>query len=264
MPHTRSLTFPRACALLLAVVGLSLLGGCPEQVSTTPPRRFEVHAVQTSEGPILVRFDTATGELTQSPLADGRDWAPLGSAFRSQASDRRAGRYVLDYVQSPSIPLTFVRVDVDTGAVWRISHPRSHDWTALQSPAAAPGGDGPAPTVARAPERASARSPARPQRPEPRPTGTDVEAFVEAVTSIDLPSDMRSWAVEQLGKGPTEYAVGPLIELLGDPDPAVVRTAARALPRHDDPRVRPALEQLTKHEVPEVRRTAEMALSELH
>jgi len=250
--------------LLWVMFGLLLLGGCQEQASTTVSRRFEVHAVQTSEGPILVRFDTATGELTESPLADGRGWAPLGSGVGGLPADRRVGRFVLDYVQSPSIPLTFIRVDVDTGAVWRIGHPRSHDWTALQSPAGATAGDAPAPIVAPAPKPASPSPAARPQRSERSPTGKDVEAFVEAVTSINLPSDMRSWAVEQLGRGPTEYSVGPLIELLADPDPAVVRTAARALRQHDDPRVRPALEQLTKHEVQEVRRTAEAALAELH
>jgi HEAT repeat protein len=80
---------------------------------------------------------------------------------------------------------------------------------------------------------------------------------------MDLPSDMRSWAVEQLGHGPTEHAVGPLVDLLADADPVVVRTAARALAGHDDPRVRPALEQLAQHEAPDVRRVAERALSSL-
>ena len=42
--------------------------------------------------------------------------------------------------------------------------------------------------------------------------GVDVDAFVEAVTSLDLPADIRSWAVEQLGNGPSEYAVTPLID----------------------------------------------------
>lgn len=277
MPYARTLALSHLCAVLVAVLGLSLLGGCDNQASTTPPRRFEVHAVQTSQGPILVRFDTATGELTQSSLADGRIWTPLGTQPRSRAGEHRAGRYALDYVQSPSIPLTFIRVDGETGAVWRLSHPGDRDWTAVHSAAAGPEADGTAPTAVAAPEPQSVASDAvarlaSASRPESsagservgrRPTKTDVDAFVEAVTSMDLPSDMRSWAVEQLGHGPTEHAVGPLVDLLADADPVVVRTAARALAGHDDPRVRPALEQLAQHEAPDVRRVAERALSSL-
>jgi len=86
---------------------------------------------------------------------------------------------------------------------------------------------------------------------------------VEAVASDELPSDIRSWAVEQLGNGPTEYAVGPLIDLLGDADNRVVRSAARSLAKHEDPRVRPALEGLKQHDAPEVRRVAEASLARL-
>jgi hypothetical protein len=240
--------------------------GCQEGVSATPPRRFEVHAVQTSAGPMLVRFDTATGELTQSPLADGRDWQPLGSLPALAGGAPRPGRFSLDYVQAPSIPLTFIRTDTETGAVWRLGHPRDRDWTALRSGGPAAQADSPTPPPA-AREARERRSPppapaVSPERPAPAPAG-DVEPLAEAAESGELPTEMRTWAIEQLGTTPGERSIVSLLDLLDDEDPTVVRTAARALARHDDPRVRPALEALTQHGSTEVRRVAESELARL-
>jgi hypothetical protein len=256
---------PRSGVALLALLLLSFHTGCQEQSSSTAPRRFEVHAVQTAEGPVLVRFDTATGELTQSPLTGGREWLPLGS-LPGVGPERRAGRYALDYVQAPSIPLTFIRVDTDTGTVWRMRHPGDRDWTALRGSSSSLGQaekpPAPRPERDRRPA-AAAPQPAVPAIADPTPTADEVGTLIEAASSADLPAEMRGWAVEQLGNSPGEQAAGALVELLGDEDPLVVRAAVRALAKHDDPRVRPALEQLKQHDTPEVRRVAESVLSGL-
>jgi hypothetical protein len=250
------------------LLGLALLlvpVACQEQADVVPRRRFEVHAVQTSAGPMLVRFDSATGALTQSPLADGREWQPLGSTPALAGGSSRPGRFSLDYVQAPSIPLTFIRADTETGAVWRMGHPRDRDWIALRtSPPTAAAAEAPVPPAA-ARER---RPPPSPELPAEAPGGTpdapppqeEVATLVQAAESPDLPGEMRSWAAEQLGAVPGEQAVASLIGLLADDDPTVVRTAIRALARQDDPRVRPAIEKLRQHASPEVRRVAETTL----
>ena len=79
----------------------------------------------------------------------------------------------------------------------------------------------------------------------------------------DLEDHVVRLGLEQLGNGPSEHAVAPLLELLNDSDSAVVRSAIRSLARLDDPRVRPALERLKEHDTPEVRRVAMAALSKL-
>lgn len=258
-----------APSTLVAVAAAALLIACsPPEAATTQARRFEVHAIQTPEGPTLFRFDTATGELMRSELPDGSVWEPIGAPAGGAAADQRPGRYALDYVQAPSIPLTFVRVDTAGGLVWRMRFPRDRSWVTLRTPGApaeAPPAPAPSPRLEPRPEpERSARSPGAPGRTKVRATTKqDVDAFVEAVTSLDLPTDMRAWAVEQLGNGPTEHAVGPLIDILGDPDDEVVRTAARALGKHDDPRVRPALEGLSNHRAPAVQRAAAASLQKL-
>ena len=85
---------------------------------------------------------------------------------------------------------------------------------------------------------------------------------MEAVNSMNLPVEMRTWAVDQLGNGPAEAAVGPLIDLLQDENLAVARAAVRSLVRLDDDRVEPALEALREDERPTIRRLAVRALSQ--
>jgi hypothetical protein len=242
---------------------LAFTVGCQEPSELAKmASRYEVHAIQTSTGPVLVRFDTATGQLEQAPLIGSRKWTPLGSAPGAQPGRRQAGRYALDYVQAPSIPLTFIRLDTRGGSVWRMGHSRDGEWSAFQ-----PSGVSQSEPAAPRPNRRTTPKPSADTSVNPtggfKQTKQDVDAFVQAVTSLDLPSDMRTWAVEQLGNGPSEHAVAPLLELLNDSDSAVVRSAIRSLARLDDPRVRPALERLKEHDTPEVRRVAMAALSKL-
>lgn len=230
------------------------------------PARFVVHAIQTGGGPVLVRFDSATGELAQAPLAGSQRWQPIGRTTAGTGSEARPGRYTFDYAQAPSTPLTFIRVDTQNGTVWRLAYSREQRWTVLHDDSVSqPQGEGPVPRPE--PKRTAART-AAPQAPKPDerpPPGRrqeDVEAFVEAVTSPGLPSEMRSWAVEQLGNGPAKDAAGPLIDLIHDEDPAIARAAVRALARLDDDRVQPALEALREDDRPQIRRLAARALAQ--
>jgi hypothetical protein len=260
-PAHSTASLPLLAALLLAL-------GCQDAGSSAGPARFEISPVQTSSGPIVVRFDSATGTLRQAPMAGSLNWTPIGSPPPAGSGATRPGRYSFEFAQAASVPLTFLRLDTATGTVWRLAFRRDRDWVAFRSPDESEPAE-PVPAASREQRRKERRRPIADDPPAPSGGSyklgeQDVAAFVEAVNSSDLPDEMRTWAVEQLGKGPSEYAVGPLIDLLDDRDPAVVRSAIRALGRHgDDPRVRPALETMSQHETPELRRVAESTLSKL-
>ena len=257
-------------AAVVAAVACSLLAGCPATESGTLPARFQVHAIQTSSGPVLVRFDSATGALSQAPLVGSQRWQPIGDSVRGTGGDSRPGRYTFDYAQAPSTPLTFIRIDTQAGTVWRLAHSRERVWTVLQDSGSVAEGEDSAPRPR--PQRPAAGRPAADRqdaqdapRPSPARSGQstqDIEAFMEAVNSMNLPVEMRTWAVDQLGNGPAEAAVGPLIDLLQDENLAVARAAVRSLVRLDDDRVEPALEALREDERPTIRRLAVRALSQ--
>ena len=257
---------------LLALACVWTLAGCQPAgtESVAPEARFEVHPIYaTGEGPSVVRFDTATGALQSASLVGGRNWKTIGEPV---VDGGPAGRFGFNFAQAQSIPLTFIRIDTETGEVWRMAYPRERDWVAFRAPgekAAAP-----VPPRKPGPDRARMPAPAAPdvakpaaKSPEPklRP-GTspdDIDAYVEGFESKNLPSEMRSWAAEQLGNVVSTEAVPPLIKALDSDDPAVVRAAIRALAKHDDPRVRPALEKMATHESPEFARVAKATLATL-
>lgn len=260
-------TVPRVVRPAAAVAAAcSLLTGCPATESGPVPARFQVHAIQTGGGPVLVRFDSATGELAQAPLAGSQRWQPIGRPTGSTGGEARPGRYTFDYAQAPSTPLTFIRVDTQNGTVWRLAYLRERSWTVLLDDSSVSQSQGEGPVPRSKPKRTAARTAAQqdPKPSEPRPgrRKEDIDAFVEAVTSPGLPAEMRSWAVEQLGNGPAKDAAGPLIDLVHDEDPAIARAAVRALARLDDDRVQPALEALREDDRPQIRRIAAQALAQ--
>ena len=249
----------------LCAVGACLLAACSSQEPGVPGARFQVHAVQTKTGPVLIRFDSATGRLTQAPLMGSQRWQPIGDAPAAAADALAPGRYSFDFAQAPSTPLTFFRLDTQTGRVWRFAYGRDRAWTALQDGDSTPTPeDAPVPRPRRGPESDRVRA----AEPPPASNGSfqqskrDVDAFVEAVTQGDLPVEMRAWAVEQLGNGPARDATGPLLEMLYDQNLAIARAAVRALARLEDERVKPALERLREDERDEIRRLARRALAE--
>ena len=260
------MTQPRLLVLLGTLILLTACEPGGSDGGDSVPR-FEVHAVQTSGGPSIVRFDTATGALQRAPLVGARNWTVLGEAVVATGAP---GRFGFNFVAAKSIQLTFIRVDTETGDVWRMAFPRERKWVALRSP------DQRSP----APEpRANKRSEARPAvvpapaegasttaapKPKAGRSASDIPAYVQGLESEHIPVEMRAWAVEQLGNVESNEAVAPLLGALEYEDPIIVRSAIRALARHDDARVKPAIKKMTQHEVPEIARVAKKTLMGLN
>jgi hypothetical protein len=261
MSRRGSVTDAALAALLLA--GLT---ACQPSAPADSTPRYEVHAVQTSGGPVAVRFDTATGRVERSPLAGGRVWVEIGEAPSAPGeSGSRPGRFALDFARSPSIPLTFLRIDRDTGAVWRLAYPRDQRWVSyLESTAPTTTERPPRPPRAASPTPAAARpGSARSPGPEQSVSDESSEAFVGAIRSGFLPTEMRVWAIEQLSAASAEQAVEPLIEALADEDGDVVRIALRMLGKYDDPRIGPAAQKLVEDDRPLVRRAARVLTAKI-
>ena len=175
----------------------------------------------------------------------------------------RAGRYRFDYAQAPSTPLTLIRIDTDTGRVWRLGHPRDRVWTALQDRTAPAETEQPVPRPRTQPEVSPPTAGPPSKTTGFRQTTKDVTAFVEAVESMGLPVEMRSWAVEQLGNGPAKDAVKPLSEFVYNDELEIARAAVRAIARLKDDRVEKVLEALQRDDREEIRRLAAKALADL-
>lgn len=255
----------RGARWVLCVAVAGTLTGCADGEPGPPGPRFQVHAIQTQAGPALVRFDSATGRLSHAPLMGSQRWQPIGDALPAAGAALAPGRYSFDFAQAPSTPLTFFRLDTQTGQVWRLAFGRDRAWTALQDRASASAAeDAPVPRPDRDSAPVGDGSGERPASPQSgfQPSKKDVDAFVEAVGQGTLPIEMRTWAVDQLGNGPARDATGPLIEMVYDENLEIARAAVRALGRLDDARVRPALERLRNDERAEIRRLAGRALKE--
>jgi hypothetical protein len=269
---TRMLQFKPLRSLLALACGLTFAACQPGGTdSAATESRFEVHPIYaTGDGPSVVRFDTATGALQSASLVGGRNWKPIGDAVVEAG---RAGRFGFNFAQAKSVALTFIRVDTETGEVWRMAYPRERDWIAFRETgeqAAAP-----APTRKPGPPQLRKAVPATNEAAKPAPkepvarrlrpgaSPDDIDAYVEGFESENLPPEMRAWAAEQLGNVVSPEAVPPLVSALDSDDLSVVRAAIRALGKHDDPRVRPALEKMAAHESPEIARVAKGTLAKL-
>lgn len=267
--HTEVATRMAQLRLLVFFSTLLVLTACEPggPVGGSPAPRFEVHAVQASGGPLIVRFDTATGALQTAPLVGARNWTALGEPA---AATSAPGRFSFNFVAAKSIQLTFIRVDTETGDAWRMAFPRDRDWVSLRSPgqrsAAPPEASAkrrrePRPAVVPAPV---ADVPVAASKPKIGRSAADIPAYVEGLESENIPAGMRAWAVEQLGNVESDEAVPPLLGALEYEDPIIVRSAIRALAKHDDARVKPALKKMTQHEVPEIARVAKKMLRDLN
>ena len=119
----------RWAAIVSAAFGLGALGCPPPPAAQGGGARFEIYSLQTNEGPTVFRFDTATGALERAPLVGARSWLALGEPA---AASGAPGRFDVDFAQAASIPLTFVRLDTQTGAAWRLAYPRDRAWVAFR------------------------------------------------------------------------------------------------------------------------------------
>ena len=162
------------------------------------------------------------------------------------------GRYLMMATRAGTPIL--IRMDTATGRVWKqelrggrgrwveFREPEeeaSETATAVPEPVEAP-----APKAPRTAEpRAQTRAPAIPAAgPSGSSTEADLENFVKAVRSVQVPVDIRVWAVTQLGRVDDLHSTEVLLEALEDEESRVVAAAVAAVGSRDHDGVAEALE----------------------
>lgn len=176
--------------------------------------------------PVLIRTDTATGEVWKLELrGGGGTWQRFAEPG---AGDGDAGTPDED--------------DADeTGAVLPgVTDPARDD--DLAAAAELPGLD--EPERRRGPKINFARPsrPTPPPAPRQRPTeGGNFESFLDAVTREDLPAEIRVWSVKQVAQSDDPRSTDALLAALDTGDASVRAAVIEALSTRDDPRVAEAL-----------------------
>ncbi len=86
----------------------------------------------------------------------------------------------------------------------------------------------------------------------PQDAARDVAIVISALKKEELPTNMRVWAVRQLGEFDPSLAKPPLVAALRDSNPEVVEAAIRTLGRLGDASTLPDILKLKQHPDPRV------------
>lgn len=189
---------------------------------------------------------------------------------RYQVTGMRAGAPVL------------IRTDTTTGQVWKLElRGGGGRWVAFSEPEPAATGSAPqaaresrTPAQTETPSREIVEPPGAPSAPAAAPAAAtprgaatnqpeDIATYAEALTSPELPADLRSWAATQLGTIDDPRSLEALIPALADPEAKVALAAVEAVVQIDDPRVKQALEAAAQHPDPAVQALARKHLEAL-
>lgn len=176
--------------------------------------------------PVLIRTDTATGEVWKLELrGGGGTWELFREPSPREDADAESAAADPALPDPPMPPTSF---DDDFGD--------SPELPGLDQPEQRKG-----PKVKFA--RPAARPPARPPAPPQVATSEQqLDSFLKAAVREDLPSEIRVWSVVQLGTSDDPRSTDALIDALDTKDPKVRAAAIEALEARDaDPRVAQAL-----------------------
>jgi hypothetical protein len=101
------------------------------------PERFSVRALMLQRGsPLLLRSDTATGQIWRMGLMDAGRWEPLSEGPDGVPSPgaTRPGRYDVTAVPQRRGAPTLVRSDQLTGRIWRKGSENKGPWVLVPNP----------------------------------------------------------------------------------------------------------------------------------
>jgi hypothetical protein len=176
------------------------------------------------------------------------------------------GRY--DVMSTRAGAPVLIRTDTVTGRVWKLELRGGRDrWIELIEPDAKPAGEraeaasppDPAPAAGAPPAPGSppaASLTLAPADPAPEPadvSGADLDTWLEAARKTDLPTDIRIWAITQLGTSGDPRSTQALVGALRDPEPRVIAAAVAAVAsRRADASVSEALASLRENPDPAV------------
>ena len=286
------------CVAALLVLPLLILVGCQESVG--PNRVGDEGAISsTAKGDYsmiraqrnLVRTESRTGRTWMAPLNGDGGWRSVGGPVPDTGGrNGYPGRYRVSFVPPikggmmdtrPSYPTgLLLRLDEATGRTWVMDLGGETDWLMFE-------GDDPSPLEAESVDEEAAETPpltppAAATSPANRPSLADLaspadqpsvdlasgtmaenlKAFSDAINKPHLPTEIRVWAVEQLGRYPADEAGPLLLPALDDKDPAVVIAAIQSANRLGFAPAIPRIVRLQSHTNAEIRAEANRTVRE--
>jgi len=150
MPRADNLSRALLALILVCLVVLLLRSGDAEPAPAEPTEpvgvrvhgeRYDVSMVSLKRGaPLVLRVDTATGEVWRMGLMGPGEWEALreGPEGAPSAGEAEPGRYsVKSVVQMRGAP-TLVRSDLRTGRIWRKGATNLGAWVAVPNPGEEP------------------------------------------------------------------------------------------------------------------------------
>jgi hypothetical protein len=174
--------------------------------------------------PVLIRTDTATGEVWKLELRGGGGvWQLFQEEVEVADSAGDAAQAALPTLPVPSAPATGRDDDMAAAAeLPRLDQPERRRGPKINFAPPAPKPS--APSVSRQPS-----------------SQEELESFLAAVQREDLPTEIRVWSVAQIGESDDPRSTEALLDALDTEDAKVRAAVIEALGTRDDPRVAEAL-----------------------
>ena len=126
------------CLLILLGQGFGRGSAADDPAAASPsPERFTVRTIKLQRGlPLLLRSDTATGQIWRMGLMDAGRWEPLSEGPDGVPSPGATapGRYVVRPVAQKRGAPTLVRSDQLTGRTWRKGSKNEGPWVLVPNP----------------------------------------------------------------------------------------------------------------------------------
>ena len=206
--------------------------------------RWNVESVRLSvREPLILRWDSATGEVTEREILGKGPFKPVARESPPGASlaSLEAGRYSVRVIPG-RLGSALLRLDTKTGEVWLLHlNTRPRRWVSIPV-------RGSTAEAAKFAEKAIQAKKKEAGAPTPgaaeNPT---LEQLVELLEAKENPQDVRAGMPDLIVIHYPEAATQALLPSLQDDDPVVVVSVIDALPVAKDPSVAPALQPLLSH-----------------
>ena len=267
------------------------LGGCRESgngaaySAAGAPPKGEYAFIRAQKN--LVRTESRTGRTWIVALNGDGGWRAVGGPAPDPVGrEAYPGRYRVSFIPPMKSGLTpdsrsntptglLLRLDEASGRTWVMDVGGETDWLVFEgdSPSPVEAEEDPVPLPEATPEKSVSPTPSGGPVPDlsslPSPAdqpAVDIEgqqlsenlkAFSDAINKPHLPTEIRVWAVEQLGRYPADEAGPLLLPALDDDDPAVVVAAIRSANRLGFAPAIPRIVNLQNHPNAEIKAEAQ-------
>jgi hypothetical protein len=268
---------------LIGIVGLAPVACGPTAESNSVdanPASHEFGFIRTANE--LIRLETRTGRVWRVPASGDGGWVAFGDTPSDGDKPGYKGRYRVQFMPAgrqtgAARKSSVARFDNETGRTWVADADPGSAWILISEAGGAPADAPPTPKPAVSippPPSASTKpgdatalelpSPADepPLDLPPEQVAADMKAFAAAIDSNHLPSEIRVWSTEQLGRYDKQLAGPILLRALDDSDPKVVVAAIHATRRVGYVAGIPKIVALQNSANPDVRTAAQESVQE--